>query len=211
MLRSSQVVLWWARRREAELSEMGKDASPVLGRAEGEERGRAGWGGFLVWMESLALESHIKPIIQEGAFSQASLIAQVICAAEFQIFSNFPALLQLQVVEDMQERDQCDSFIRTSHLSLAAAGFWVKSLVFHHLRKLISYLWSVLAMDSDSTEKAVPINRHHFSSGQGVLQRAEWTPCARRMNCWPNFCITTVLCTNLIIPHKPHRHVCQFR
>lgn len=49
--------------------------------------------GFLVWMEPLALESDIRPITQKGAFGQVSLIAQVICAAEFQVFSNIPALL----------------------------------------------------------------------------------------------------------------------
>lgn len=37
--------------------------SPVLARAEGEQRGRAehGWGGFLVWMESLALNHTPNP------------------------------------------------------------------------------------------------------------------------------------------------------
>lgn len=37
-----------------------------------------------------------------------------------------------------------------------------------------TYLLSVLrAMSSDSPEKAVAVNSHHFSSGKGVLQREE--------------------------------------
>lgn len=140
MLRSSQVLLWCARRREAELSEMWEDTRTQcwVGQRvrEGAERG---WVGFLVWMESLAVESHITPITQEGAFSQVSLTAQVICAAEFQVFSDFPALLTADGGGYAGERAVW-LFLRTSHLSLAAAGFWVNPLVLPHLRKLLSYL-----------------------------------------------------------------------
>lgn len=120
-------------------------------------------------MESLALESHIKPITQEGTFSQVSLIAQVICAAESQVFSNFPALVQLDGRGYAGERAGW-LFCRTSQLPLAAAGSWVKSLVFHHLRDPISYLWYVQCILTAQGKLCLLIGT--ISPGKGVLQRA---------------------------------------